>query len=167
LKEKGRIFREVLRARQELTKAHFQILCLRRKIRKGKLAPEDREQLERVSYRRYAEALDTLKRYTGRGSNLYGLLRIFCLSSIRLSDFNSQNHERPGLLLQPKNRISHISTTQPAIASEVNGLEVTTDSFLTLRGYSIVVCTLRAQYSTVAPKIPFTSSSPAQGRISL
>jgi hypothetical protein len=76
LKERGRVFIEVLRARQELTKAHFQVLCLRRKIRKGELVAEDIEQLEMICYGRYAAALDTLERYTGRSPNLYGLLRI-------------------------------------------------------------------------------------------
>jgi hypothetical protein len=68
LKERGRNFREILRARQELTKAHFQILCLHRKVRKGKLAPEDIERLERISHGRYDAAMDALERYTGRSS---------------------------------------------------------------------------------------------------
>lgn len=77
LKESARIFREVLRARQELAKAHFQILCLRRKTRKGKLTPEEIEGLERISYGRYVAALYALEHYIGRSSNLYALLGIF------------------------------------------------------------------------------------------
>jgi hypothetical protein len=76
LKERGRVFGEILRARQELTKAHFQILYLDHKIRKGKLAPEDIERLETL-YRRYIAAMDALEHYTGRSSNTYSLLRIF------------------------------------------------------------------------------------------
>lgn len=80
LKERVLIFKEIflsqgwplsttaLSARQELTKAHFRILCLRRKLRKGTLVPEDIEWLEEISYRRYAKALNQLEQCTGKCS---------------------------------------------------------------------------------------------------
>jgi hypothetical protein len=75
-KERWRIFGEILKARQELMKAHFQILYLQYEIKKGKLAPEDIERLEKL-YRRYVAAIDALEHYTGRSFNNYSLLRIF------------------------------------------------------------------------------------------
>ena len=59
---------EALRARQELTNAHFRILYLRRKLRKETLVPEDIERLEEMSYGRYATALDKLEHCTGNSS---------------------------------------------------------------------------------------------------
>lgn len=80
LKERVRILKEIflsqgwppsteaLSARQELMKAHFRILCLHRKLRKGTFVPEDIERLEEMSYGRYAKALNRLEHYTGNSS---------------------------------------------------------------------------------------------------
>lgn len=59
---------EALRARKELRRAHFRILCLRRKLRRGTLVPEDIECLEEMSYGRYARALNQLEHYTSNSS---------------------------------------------------------------------------------------------------
>jgi hypothetical protein len=79
LKERARIAREIfvslgwppspaaLKARQRLAEAHFQILSLRRRDRKGMVVTEEQE---KICYGLYADSLNELESLT-RKSSIY------------------------------------------------------------------------------------------------